>query len=229
MTCSGNLQVLAFTSDAEVDFTPVDFDRPLTTDQQAYLRRRTGKDIPQVFWRKQVHEDLVIAAEGMPADCRLHPDADAFVTNQKGLPIAIRTADCGPIFIVDPVHEAIGVAHAGWKGTQKQIALKTIKTLQDKYGSQCYDLRVTIGPAIRACCYEVGEEFHARFPQDVARRRGRLYFDMVAANIRQLMEAGVESRNITDTGVCTACSKDHFSFRRDGAKAGRMISLMMLL
>ena len=221
--------VLAFTSDAAIDFTPTDFDAPLTHVQQVYLKTQTGMDVPQVFWRRQIHEDGVVVAQGNSADCRVCPDVDAFVTNKPGLPIAIRTADCVPVFILDPLRRVIALAHAGWKGTRRQIATKTVKTMQDKFGCQCYDLRVTLGPSIRPCCYEVSKEFLDYFPQDIKQRDGCLYVDMISANRRQLIDAGIGPANIFDSGVCTACDQNHFSFRRDGEKAGRMISLMVLL
>ncbi len=219
--------VVASTSDASIDFNAVDFNAPLSAQQQAYLKEKTSKDIPRVFWRKQVHGKDVIHVGSM-SFLEKCPDADAFITNKPGIPIAIRTADCVPVFLYDPVKNAVGLAHAGWKGTQAQIAAKTAKTMQDKFGSKCYDLKVVLGPAIRSCCYEVGEEFIGYFPQDVKERDGRLYLDMVAANRRQLIEMGLKDENITDSGVCTCCDKKYFSFRRDGEKAGRMISLMMI-
>jgi YfiH family protein len=220
--------IIALTSDASVDFTPESFDTPLGFDQRAYLKAQTGRDIPQVFWRKQIHEDGIILAQGSVSQCRDCPDADAFVTKQEGLPIAIRTADCVPVFLFDPIKKAIGLAHAGWRGTKAQIAAKTIQTMRDKFGSQCYDLHAALGPAIRSCCYQVGPEFRDHFPEDVQERQGHLYLDVIAANRRQLVKAGVLPEHIADSGVCTCCSQEYFSFRRDGVHAGRMISVMML-
>ncbi len=199
--------VIALISDASVDFTTQDFDAPLTPAQSAYLKTRTGVDIPRVFWRKQVHGDDVLIA-GKDACAKGCPDADALITGRKNVPIAIRTADCVPVFIYDPLKQVIGLAHAGWKGTRQRIAAKTVQEMQDKFGCRCYDLKVALGPSIRPCCYEV---------------------DIVTANRRQLAEAGIPDGNIFDGRVCTCCNKDYFSFRRDGEKAGRMISLMMLL
>ena len=232
MTFLGAYPVLAFISDASIDFTPVDFDSPLTAEQQCYLKEQTGRDISQVFWRKQVHGNDVIVVEGMSGrnGC---PDADAFVTNTPGIPIAIRTADCVPVFLYDPVQNAIGLAHAGWKGTRAQIAVKTVKTMQDKFGSKCYDLKAALGPSIRSCCYVVGTQFQQYFPLDVKERGGSLYADVVAVNRRQLIGTGLKPEHITDSGICTHChtvlgAYEYFSFRRDGEKAGRMISLMMI-
>ena len=218
--------VKALTSDASIDFTPADFDAPLTVAQQAYLKKKLDVDIPQVFWRKQIHGDDILVAKG--TDSKGCSDADAYITNKRLLPIAIRTADCVPVFIFDPVQKAIGLAHAGWKGTQKEIVSKTIERMQDSFHSQCYDLKVALGPSIRSCCYQVREEFRNYFPYDILERNGHLYADIVAVNHKQLLEAGIKPENILDVGICTCCNKDYFSFRRDGDKSGRMISLMML-
>jgi YfiH family protein len=230
--------LISLTSDASIDFTPTDFDSPLTAAQRAYLQKISGQDIPQVFWRKQIHGDdilvaqksSVIASEGkqsiIPIGC---PDADAYITNEKNLPIAIRTADCVPVFIFDPRHRVIGLAHAGWKGTHKSIASKTVLQMQAKYGSLPADLKIFLGPSIHECCYQVGQEFRGFFPSNVKERDGHLYLDVISANRDQLLQAGVLSANILDSGICTSCHKNYFSHRRDAAKAGRMISLMLLV
>jgi len=220
--------IIALTSDASVDFTSVDFDSPLSGEQRAYLLKRCGVDMPQVFWRKQIHGDDVLVAHGGVGASKTCPDADAYITDEKNLPIAIRTADCVPVFIFDPRHDAIGLAHAGWRGTYKKIAAKTVQKMHKKFVSEPSDLRIVLGPSIRECCYQVGEEFRDYFPSYVHDRGGFLYVDLVGANRDQLLQAGVQQENILDTGECTCCNKNYFSFRRDGAKAGRMISLMML-
>jgi YfiH family protein len=224
-----NEGVLAMTSEASIDFTPADFDSPLTVDQCAYLKKYSGRDIPQVFWRKQIHGDNILVAEAPVASAQGRSDADAFITNEKNLPIAIRTADCVPVFIFDTQHTAIGLAHAGWKGTYKSIAVKTVQKMQKQYASQVSGLRIVLGPSIRECCYKVGEEFRDYFPSHVRQKEGYLYADMIGANRDQLLQVGVRPENIIDSGLCTCCNKNYFSFRRDGIKAGRMISLIMLV
>ncbi len=220
--------LLALTSDGSIDFTCNDFDAPLTAGQRAYLQENCGADIAQVFWRKQIHGDNILAARGGVGASKGCPDADAYITDEKNLPIAIRTADCVPVFIFDPHRRIIGLAHAGWRGTYKAIAAKTVQRMQEKYASQASSLKIVLGPSIRECCYQVGEEFRDYFPAYVRDRGGFLYADMIGANRDQLLQAGVRQENILDSGICTCCNKDYFSFRRDGAKAGRMISLMML-
>ena len=113
--------VLALTSNGAVNFAPADFDVPLTGSQSAYLKEACGVDIPRVFWRRQVHGDVIMTAQGGPESVKGCPDADAYITAEKHLPIAIRTADCVPVLIFDPLTPAIGLAHAGWKGTQRRI------------------------------------------------------------------------------------------------------------
>ncbi len=221
--------IVALTSDGSIDFRPLDFDSPLTVGQRAYLQKNCGMDIPQVFWRKQVHGDNILVARDGVGASKGCPDADAYITDEKNLPIAIRTADCVPVFIFDPRHRVIGLAHAGWRGTYKAIATKTAQRMQEKYASQASSLKIVLGPSIRKCCYQVGEEFRDYFPAYVQDRGGFLYADMIGANRDQLLQAGVRAENILDSGICTCCNKDYFSFRRDGAKAGRMISLMMLM
>src|SRR5450631_2305950 len=127
--------IIALTSGGSVDFTPMDFDRPLTEVQRAYLYKYCGVDIPQVFWRKQIHGDDIVIVQGGVKTAKGCPDADAYITDEKNLPIAIRTADCVPVFIYDSIHHVIGLAHAGWRGTYKSIALKTVQKMQEKYKS----------------------------------------------------------------------------------------------
>lgn len=220
--------LVSLISDGSIDFSPVDFDSPLSSAQRAYLKKKCGIDIPRVFWRKQVHGDEILEAQGGVEASKSCPDADAYITDEKDLPIAIRTADCVPVFIFDPLHRVIGLAHAGWRGTYKSVAAKTVQRMQEKYASQPSDLKIMLGPSIRECCYQVGEEFRHYFPTYVRDRGGYLYADVVGANQDQLLKAGVRQDNIFDSGVCTCCNKDYFSFRRDGSKAGRMISIMML-
>jgi len=220
--------LIALISDASIDFTPKDFDSPLTDSQCSYLKKITGMDIPQVFWRKQIHGDDILLVKDNVKSAKSCPDADAYITNEKNLPIAIRTADCVPVFIFDHIQRVIGLAHAGWRGTYKAIAAKTVLRMQEKFDSLPSSVKVFLGPSIRECCYQVGEEFRDYFPLHVKDREGHLYADVVGVNRDQLIQAGVLKENILDSGICTCCHKDYFSFRRDASKAGRMISLMML-
>ena len=222
------LKVVALMSDKAMDFTPVDFDAPLSELQRDYLKKETGVDIPHVFWRKQVHGDGILVAQGSSTSSQGLPDADAVITCQKNLPMAIRTADCVPVFLYDPIKSAIGLAHAGWKGTYQQIAYKTLMRMNEVFGCKAQDMHAVLGPSIQPCCYQVGEEFRQYFPNEVIERDGKLDVDVTENNYQQLLRAGLRKENITNTGICTCCNLKYFSFRREADKAGRMISLMML-
>ena len=100
--------------------------------------------------------------------------------------------------------------------------------MREKYGAHATDPLVALGPAIRSCCYEVGEEFKDVFPHEVAMHKGKLHLDMALANKHQLMAQGVKAANIYDSQKCTVCDSKYFSYRRDKEKSGRHLSLFVL-
>jgi YfiH family protein len=222
-----NPSIVAFASDATLDFTLNEKNPFLTDVQKEYLSREAGVPIHALAWAKQVHGDGIVIADERFASEPLK-EADALMTDRPNIPIAIRTADCLPIFMFDPSHHAIAVVHAGWKGTQKEIFKETFRTMQAKYKTDCEDLLIAFGPAIRSCCYEVGAEFVEHFPDAVGVRNGKMYMDIIKANREQLYDIGIERHQLFDCRMCTSCDRSYFSYRRDGEKAGRMVSLMML-
>ena len=194
-----------------------------------------GIDHRKLVCAKQVHGDRVrVAARKDSGSGALNyesaiADTDAFITDKLNLPLVIFTADCLSIFFYDPENPAIGVAHAGWRSTHARIAEKTIKLMQERFGTQAQHLIVTFGPSIRKCCYEVGKEFLGLFPQEVRESGGKHYLDLAGINKRLLLDSGVEEGNISDANICTCCRNDRFfSFRKEGKNCGRMISVMML-
>jgi YfiH family protein len=181
---------------------------------------RTGK----VFFLKQVHGCTVAVPPWSQP-----PEADASVTGETGTVLAIETADCLPVLIVDPIGRRTAAAHAGWRGTAAGIARRTVEALVEM-GSNPRDLLAALGPAIGRCCYEVGGEVEESFGPEGAAfffpgQGERPHLDLVAANRAQLLEAGLESTGIDSLDLCTRCREDlFFSYRRDGGSAGRMIS-----
>lgn len=156
-------------------------------------------------------------------------DSDGFITDKKDLALAIFTADCLSISLYDPAGPNIGLVHAGWRGTAKQIAAKAVRLMQERFGARAEGLKVNFGPALRSCCYEVEAGWADTFPGAVAKRGGRYYFDLALVNTRQLLECGVRQENISDCKICTACrNDDFFSFRREGDACGRMIVVAVL-
>ncbi len=178
-------------------------------------------DIPARFpglaTLKQAHSPACIAAGGRSGV--LGP-GDALLENVPGAVVAVRTADCVPLLLVDERLRAVAAVHAGWRGTVARIAERAVEAMRERFGSQPSDLHAAIGPAIGPCCYEVGPEVAARFGG-----RGRGPVDLPAANRRQLIEAGVTPARIYASNLCAMCLPEDFhSFRRDGEAAGRMYS-----
>jgi polyphenol oxidase len=165
---------------------------------------------------KQIHSTACLIAD--QAGCA--GEGDALATRTPGIKVSVRTADCFPILLADPVQRAVSAVHAGWRGTAAGIAAATLFKMRQSFGANPRDVFAAIGPGIGACCYQVGEDVARRFGMQAA---GRL--DLAAHNLRQLAEAGVPRSQIEMLGACTFCRAERFhSWRRDGAHAGRMIS-----
>ena len=154
---------------------------------------------------------------------------DALMTNEPGLAIAILTADCLPLFMVDTRKKAICLVHAGWKGLHKKIITQAIQQMRKVFQTDVSDLVIALGPTLRPCCYEVGKEFIDFFPGATSFRGGKLYLDMANAAAAQLLKSGVESGQIYDTHLCTSClNQEFFSYRREGERAGRSMSILKI-
>lgn len=174
----------------------------------------------------QVHSDIVIDAGGR-AGCL--GDGDALIGNTPGSLVAVKTADCVPLLIVDPVHRAVAAVHAGWRGTSRRIAVRAIEEMAKRFSSRPDDLHVAIGPAIGKCCYEVGPEVAAQFVEyDHALRNltQTSHVNLSQINRFQAAAVGVPSGQIYTAGLCTKCNPDFHSYRRDKQAAGRMLSVV---
>ncbi len=194
-----------------------------------------GIDYRQLVCARQVHASGVYRAQaqdrgrGAMEYATACPETDGFITGEKNVPLAIFTADCLPVFLYAPQYPCIGLVHAGWRSTAAGIVAKTLACMREAFGVTAQQVYAGFGPAIRQCCYEVGAQFRDTFPGQVSERQGRLFFDLVAANTAQLLEAGVRREFISDCGICTGCRcGDYFSHRRQPLPGGRMLSVMML-
>jgi len=178
----------------------------------------------RLLFLRQVHGAAVAEAPWATP-----PEADAAVAAEAGLLLAIETADCLPVLLVDRRRCAVAVAHAGWRGTAAGVVRCAVEALRAT-GSRAEDLVAGLGPAIGSCCYEVGEELRTAFGvggADFFRpgRRGRPHLDLRAANVAQLTAAGVGAIHSLDE--CTFChARRHPSSRRDGHGAGRTVSFV---
>jgi YfiH family protein len=197
---------------------------PRTVAQEAMRNALLGSG--EVFFLKQVHGSTVVRTPWTEP-----PEADAGVAEGSGKVLAIETADCLPVLIVDPFERRVAAAHAGWRGTASRVTYAAVRALIDA-GSDPKNLLAALGPAIGSCCYEVGTDVEEALGSHgskffIAGSGNRKHLDVVAANRGQLEEAGLVSINIDSLGLCTRCRGDlFFSYRRDGAAAGRMISVV---
>ena len=155
------------------------------------------------------------------------PDTDGLVTDEPGILLVSFYADCVPLFFVVPDMRVVGTAHAGWRGTAGGVAIKMIEKLAVVYGAKPEQIEVAVGPRIASCCYQVGEEVAAQFPESVRQeRQGRTYIDLAQANLLQLQASGIDQKNIYTAEVCTCCDQQFFSYRREGNRAGRMAAVI---
>jgi polyphenol oxidase len=173
---------------------------------------------------QQVHSARILDACGRKGE-RIG-EADAIISSEPGVAIGIKTADCVPVLLADAENRAVAFVHAGWRGTAANILGATIDALRSR-GCRPEDIRVAIGPSIGSCCYEVGEEVARHFSQwpEGIIASGVPKLDLRAINEMQAREAGVRQVWVSDE--CTFCQAERFySFRREKAQAGRMISFV---
>jgi len=157
-------------------------------------------------------------------------NCDALITEQKGIMLGVLTADCVPVLLYDPQREVVAAVHAGWKGTKEQIVAKTVRKMQEVFGSEPADIVAGIAPAIGKCCYEVGEEVAEHFLDipDACEAKGDKYMlDLPYINKYQLLDAGLKAEHIEMSDICTACeTAKFFSYRKEEGCSGRFMSLI---
>lgn len=162
---------------------------------------------------------------------------DAIVSNAPGVLAGVKTADCVPILIGDPVTGAFAAIHAGWRGTLAGAAATALKRMTAEFNSKPHDVRIAIGPAAGSCCYEVGTDvidaFRNSFPTNqlfTETRANHACIDLLKTNSEQLIATGVDPDRITIAPLCTMCRTDlFFSYRREKnvqGKVGRLMSVI---
>ncbi len=204
-----------------------------------------GVQSSRVVRVKQVHGDGVLTVTEDLVSRRGFPgvllderyEYDALVTNLPDLALVVSTADCLPLLIHDPVHAVVAAVHAGWRSTAKRIAARALESMATAYGTDPKDCRVAIGPGIRGCCYEVGEEvtraIAAALPTWEAHaeqtRPSHWRLDLAGVNHALLEAAGVRTRRIADVELCTGCRTElFFSHRAEKGRTGRMMNFILM-
>lgn len=163
---------------------------------------------------------------------------DALVTDQPGVMVAVRTADCVPVLVYDRRRKAVAAIHAGWRGAMAGIVPKTIQLMVSRFAIDATDLRVSIGPSAGPCCYEVDEAVLAPlrsgrsdWPSLLRDDRGtKARLDLKALVRRQTAQIGIRLEHITSVNLCTICHSELFySYRREGRVNGTMLSGITLV
>lgn len=197
------------------------------------LARALGYEHSRLIHMRQIHSDRVVAVDET-FDFHTPPECDALITNRPHIPLMVMSADCTPILLVDPLHRAIGAVHAGRAGALSAILPKTIETMARTYGSRLGDLRISLGPSIHGCCYEINSdiasETEAKGYKKALRKEGEKFFlDVNTILLMQLESLGIGPGQIERIDHCTSCRCDtYFSYRADRQQTGRIAGVIML-
>lgn len=183
-----------------------------------------GIHLAQLAIPGQVHGTNVQHVEG-PGE---YPETDALISSGRGLFLCVSVADCVPVLLFDPLHNAVAAVHAGWRGTASAITLAAVEAMRAEFGTIPSGLIASIGPSASDCCYRVGADVSSRFPPFFVREeKGESFVDLKGVNRSQLLESGLQPGNIELSPYCTISDSPLFhSYRRDGAKSGRMMGVI---
>ena len=168
-----------------------------------------------------------------------YQDVDGLITNVPGLCLTTFYADCVPLFVIDPVHKAIGLSHSGWRGTVAKMGQATLEKMKETYGTEAKDAVVAVGPSICQSCYEVSEEvvvefqkaFHEKWWDDLfyKKENGKYQLNLWKANEIIFLECGVKKENIAVTDICTNCNPELlWSHRATKGERGSLAAFMAL-
>jgi purine-nucleoside/S-methyl-5'-thioadenosine phosphorylase / adenosine deaminase len=188
---------------------------------------------------KQVHgTDALVVDRPVTVADRFEGGWDALITDQPGVTVAVRTADCVPVLVYDRRRRAVAAIHAGWRGAVAGIVPKTIQLMVSRFSIAESDLRVSIGPSAGPCCYEVDEAVLAplrggwsEWPSVLQDDRGtKARLDLKVLVQRQTAHIGLRPEHITAVNLCTICHSELFySYRREGRVNGTMLSGITLV
>ena len=218
-------------------------DLPQAEETTRTFLAQLGSDLRHIVMPHQEHTVNVRAVTeadwGASVDRSAFPATDGLITNVPDTVLMVYTADCLPLFFLDPVNRAIGLSHSGRKGTVGEIGPATVRAMRAAYGSRPEDILCGIGPSICGACYEVGDEIRreltdlwgaSRADEVMTRRDGSWYMDLHRAAELSLLRAGLNPEHIAVTDVCTRCSRDRlYSLRGDGRIVNQIASALRLL
>lgn len=212
-------------------------------DNLRILGRHAGFSVEKSVYTTQKHGCVVVRVDKGHAGYGAFKksgitEADALVTNQRGIPLVAYFADCVSVILLDPVKRAAAVCHSGWCGTVLEIAAKTAAKMKEEYGTMPEDILAAIGPSIGPCHFEVREDVAAEFYRVFPRENGfitkavgdKFMIDLQGAVAKSLNSFGVPYKNIYASGECTFCRPDkYFSHRYFKGKTGNLAAVIELI
>jgi len=189
------------------------------------IAKKHGYESGKLCYMNQIHSNIVQIVN----DTHRLYKCDALVTNKLNTPLMVMVADCIPILFYDEVKSVIAVAHAGREGTFHNISKNTVDTMIETFNCKASHIKVTLGPSIGKCCYEVSKHIADKTSLEF----GKIFvnnrnIDLQGINIKQLLEIGIEKENIILSDICTKCANEpYFSYRKD-SKCGRFAGVIMM-
>ncbi len=227
-------------------FTATDLRNNVLENRIRFVEAVTGDRNTPLITLRQIHSNRSVVAHGtlaelaaaaLPGTTQAH-EADGLITSQTGILIGIQTADCIPVLIADRRKRVVGAFHAGWRGTVRRIVEMGVTRMRDEFDANPAEMIASIGPGISACCYTVGDEVRNEFGAEFtyaadlftnseSENKPQPRLDLIEANWRQLLDAGLSAENIAVAGGCTACQpKLFYSHRASHGHAGRMMAVI---
>lgn len=196
------------------------------------LANELGFDHNSLVHMRQIHSNDVVVVNAAH-NFQNPPTCDALITNKKKTPLMVMVADCAPILFYDPLHEVIGVAHAGRAGAFLNIVVQTLTAMHENYGSNASDIVVSVGPMIQECCYEVGAEIYDKsralaLEWSIELKQSRYYLNIAKILKSQLLDAGIKEKNIEISQECTCCSTEKYFSYRGEQQTGRFAGVILL-
>jgi polyphenol oxidase len=204
----------------------------------AYAHLQDVMHLEQLIFLHQVHGthgEIITSKDDIKKIKRFNTEGDYLVTNQPLVGLGVMTADCLPVVLYDSFNRVVSVIHAGWRGSVNNIVLKAFATMHEKFGTEPEQITVFFGPCAKVCCYEIGGELltilekSAFFDRVVHWREAKPFFDLPHYNQLLLESVGVQPSAFQGQyNQCTMCDYSFYSYRRQGQKAGRQMTVVCL-
>ena len=196
------------------------------------LAQKLAYNSDSLIHMKQIHSNIVYTPTASENFLN-PPSCDALITNRVKTPLMVMVADCSPILFYDDMQRVIAVAHAGRAGTFQNIVANVLKRFKSDFDSKIDNILISIGPAIQRCCYEVGEEIYneakaLNYEYAIDKKEEKYFLNIALILKNQLLEAGINEKNIEISKECSCCQKEKFFSYRASGKTGRFAGVIEL-